>query len=471
MKYEATYDSVHQHQIPQWFHDAKFGIFIHWSLFSVPAYAGEQTKDIMEQIEAGEMEELFHNYPYAEWYLNSLRIKDSLTQAYHKKHYGDKSYYDFQKDFEEQNADLDVKEWAKFIKKAGAKYCVLVTKHHDGYCLWPSDIKNPFMPEYQSKRDFVGELTDAIRDEGLKMGLYYSGVYDWTFKTEFPIDSMQAFLLHQDMPEGYTEYSVAHFKELIDKYKPSILWNDIAFPYGYNLNELFAYYYNNVEDGVIDDRWNQVKVPRTPEEWATFSAGAQTQAGLVNTTTHYDFVTPEYKVYDEVQTQKWETTRGIGRSFGFNRTESGSDYLTGKEIIDMLIQVVSRNGNVLLNIGPRADGTIQFEQVKPLLETGAWLEVNGEAIYATRPYDVPELKDCCGNAVCFTQTDEAVYAISLRTELADKLNIIGMNIPEGKKVTLLGTGEVQYENIGDNVRIYIPENYTKELAYAFKIEK
>ena len=154
--------------------------------------------------------------------------------------------------------------------------------------------------------------------------------------------------------------------------------------------------------------WPLFKVPRTPEEWAAFSAGAQTQAGLVNTTTHYDYVTPEYKIYDEV---------------------------------------------------------------KPLLETGAWLDVNGEAIYATRPYDVPELKDCCGNAVCFTQTDEALYAISLREELADKLNIIGMNIPEGKKVTLLGTGEVQYENMGDNVRIYIPENYTKEKAYAFKIEK
>lgn len=470
MKYEPTYESVHQHQIPKWYDDAKFGIFIHWSLFSVPAFAAEQTKDMSEQMEE-DMSATFANNPYAEWYLNSLRIPGSPTQAYHKKHYGDKEYWDFQKDFEEQNANLDVKEWAKLIKKAGAKYVVLVTKHHDGYTLWPTDTPNPFHEGYYSKRDFVGELTDAVRAEGMKMGLYYSGVYDWTFKTDRPIDSPQGFIDHQGMPEGYTAYSVAHFKELIDKYKPSILWNDIAFPYGYNLNELFAYYYNNVEDGVIDDRWNQIQVPKTEEEWKAFESKAGLGDFLENNTTHYDFKTPEYRIYDEVQPYKWETTRGIGRSFGFNRTESGSDYLTGKQIVDMLVRVVSRNGNMLLNIGPRADGTIPFEQMKPLMETGAWLEVNGEGIYATRPNDVPERKDCCGEPVVFTQNEEAVFAISLREELPNTLTIKDFNIPAGKDVTLLGTGKVAYENVGNDVTITIPENYTKELAYTFKITK
>ncbi len=468
MKFEPTYESVHQHQLPKWYDDAKFGIFIHWGLFSVPAFAAEQTQDISESMDQ-DMAATFANNPYAEWYLNSLRIPGSPTQAFHKKHFGDKSYYDFQKDFEEQNANLDVHDWAKLIKKAGAKYCVLVTKHHDGYTLWPADHKNPFIEGYYSKRDFVGELTDAIREEGLKMGLYYSGVYDWTFKTDRPIDGPRGFIDHQGMSEEYTQYSLAHFHELIDKYHPSILWNDIAFPYGYNLNELFAYYYNNVEDGVIDDRWNQIQVPKTEEEWEEFEKKAGLGAFLANTTTHYDYVTPEYKIFDEVQPYKWETTRGIGRSFGFNRTETGSDYLTGKQIVDMLVLVVSRNGNMLLNIGPRADGTIPFEQVKPLLETGEWLELNGEAIYGTRPNDIPEVKDADGYSVCFTKTEDALYAISLAPELGKAVKLAGFQIPEGKTVTLLGTGEVHYKVEGEDTLIFIPEDYKKELAYTFKI--
>ncbi|MCR5005938.1 MAG: alpha-L-fucosidase [Clostridiales bacterium] len=468
MHYEPTYESVHQHQLPKWYDDAKFGIFIHWSLFSVPAFAAEQTQTIAEQ---EDMSAMFANNPYAEWYLNSLRIPGSPTQAFHKKHFGDKSYFDFQKDFEEQNAGLDVHDWAKLIKKAGAKYCVLVTKHHDGYTLWPTDTPNPHIEGYYSKRDFVGELTDAIREEGLKMGLYYSGVYDWTFKTDRPIDGPLGFVDHQGMPEEYLPYSVAHFRELIDKYKPSILWNDIAFPYGYNLNELFAYYYNTVEDGVIDDRWNQIQVPKTEEEWKAFQAEGRFEEVMKNTTTHYDFITPEYRIFDEVQPYKWETTRGIGRSFGFNRTETGSDYLTGKQIIDMLVQVVSRNGNMLLNIGPRADGTIPFEQVKPLLEVGAWLEENGEAIYGTRPYTVPEVKDQNGTPICFTQTEEAVYAISLADKLEKAVRLIGYKVCDDAEVTLIGTGAVHHKVEGEDTLLFIPDDYKKAAAYTFKIKK
>ena len=109
------------------------------------------------------MSATFANNPYAEWYLNLLRIPGSPTQAFHKKHYGDKSYFDFQKDFEEQNANLNADDWAKLMEQAGARYCVLVTKHHDGYTLWPTDTPNPIIPGYYSKRDFVGELTEAVR--------------------------------------------------------------------------------------------------------------------------------------------------------------------------------------------------------------------------------------------------------------------------------------------------------------------
>ncbi|MGI6173772.1 MAG: alpha-L-fucosidase [Christensenellales bacterium] len=470
MRYEPTFESVSQHKIPAWYEDAKFGIFIHWSLFSVPAFAAEQTRDISEQM-AEDMSATFANNPYAEWYLNSLRIPGSPTVAFHKKHYGDKSYFDFQKDFEEQNKDLDVDTWAKLIQDAGAKYCVLVTKHHDGYTLWPTDTPNPFHEGYYSKRDFVGELTNAIRARGMKMGMYYSGIYDWTFKTDRPIDSMRGFVEHQDMPEEYTEYSLKHLRELIDKYQPSILWNDIAFPYGYNLNELFAYYYNTVEDGVLNDRWNQLKVPRTEEEWAEFDKKAEEglHGALANNTTHYDYTTPEYAIYPDVKPYKWETTRGIGRSFGFNRTECGVDYLTGKDIIHMLARVVSRNGNMLLNIGPRADGTLPFEQVKPLLEVGAWLKVNGEAIYGTRPHTVPETEDCCGESVCFTKKEDALYAIALRENLPTNYAIKNCAIADSAKIELLGVGCIPWRREGEDIALDIPENIPAAPAYTFKI--
>lgn len=467
MKYEPTYASVHRHKVPEWFEDAKFGIFIHWSLFSVPAFAAEQTEDMALQMDK-DPEATFKNTPYAEWYLNSLRIPGSPTQAFHKKHYGDKPYRDFQKDFEEQNRDLDVSTWAKLFKKAGAKYVVLVTKHHDGYTLWPTRTPNPYIDGYYSKRDFVGEITDAVRAEGMRMGLYYSGVFDWTFKTDRPIDGARGFLEHQDMPEEYIRYSVAHLKELIDRYSPSVLWNDIGFPYGYDLNKLFAYYYNHVEDGVINDRWNQIRVPRTEKEWASVECPNGLAGLLKNTTTHYDFTTPEYRIYDSVQEEKWETTRGIGRSFGFNRTEAGSDYLTGKQIVDMLVQVVSRNGNMLLNVGPRADGTIPYEQKKPLLELGGWLETNGEAIYGTRPNTVPEVKEKNGEPVVFTRKDNTLYAISLREKLPRELVVPGISAAGGD-VTLLGTGKIRWHAESDGLHLEIPSDYEKQLAYTFRI--
>ncbi len=463
MKFEPTPESIRQHTVPAWFADAKFGIFIHWGLFSVPGFAAEQTQTITE---IGDTTATMANNPYAEWYLNSLRIPGSPTHAFHKKHFGTKSYFDFQKDFEEQNKDLDVSTWADLIQKAGARYCVMVTKHHDGYTLWPSDTPNPILKGYGSHRDFVGELTAAIRARGLKMGLYYSGVFDWTFKRDYPIDSPEGFLRHQDMPAEYTQYSASHFYELIDKYRPEILWNDIAFPYGYDLHPLFAYYYNTVEDGVINDRWSQSRVPQTAAEWEAWRKDPSSIEVIPN---HHDFDTPEYRIYDTVQEGYWETTRGIGRSFGFNRTETGSDYLTGKEVIDMLVQVVSRNGNVLLNIGPRADGTIPFEQVKPLLETGAWLETNGEAIYGTRPCPVPEIRDGEGHPVCFTQKNETVYAISLAETLSKAVRLVGYIVPDAAEVTLLGTGPVHHKTDGRDTLLFIPEGYTKEPAYAFRI--
>ncbi len=472
MRYEPTYESVHSHPLPVWYDDAKFGIFIHWSLFSVPAFAGEQHQDISESFRSGSAD-LWRNYPYAEWYLNSLRIPGSVTQEFHKKHYGSRSYESFQEDFEEQNADFDVSDWVKLIRAAGAKYAVLVTKHHDGYNLWPTANPNPRHPGYHSKRDFVGEFCDAADRAGIRAGLYYSGVFDWTFRTDVPIDGAAGYMRHQDMPAEYVDYAVRQLKELIDRYRPAVLWNDIAFPHGYDVNELFAYYYNRVEDGVIDDRWMQYLVPRTAAEWEAFEESMKGKffPPPPKERFHYDFVTAEYQELTGGRREKWECTRGIGRSFGFNRTEAGLDYLTGKQIIDLLVRVVAQNGNLLLNIGPRADGSVCQEQIKPLLETGAWLKTNGEAIYGTRPHDPVMCTDQNGNPVYFTEKGNTVYAIFLGEEPAPQMKLAGYRIPEGRCVTLCGVGPVSYTVKGADTVLKFPETCGRQPAYVFRVEK
>src|SRR5438445_363097 len=179
LHYEPTIESLSRHPLPQWYADAKLGIFVHWGLYSVPGWA--PTAHSEHDFES--LDYITHN-PYAEWYLNSMRIDDSPTQVYHKEHYGaDYDHYNFAPIFNRQIQKWNPETWAKVFHDAGAKYVVLTTKHHDGFTLWPSTTPNPTLPadRQHATRDLVGDLTSAVRKEGLRMGLYYSGGYDWTF--------------------------------------------------------------------------------------------------------------------------------------------------------------------------------------------------------------------------------------------------------------------------------------------------
>ena len=169
-KYEATVESLDRHALPEWYADAKLGIFIHWGLYSVPGWAvltPEGTK-LSEQ-------EYVKRNPYAEWYLNTLRLEGSPTQAYHKEHYGaGYDYYNFAETFNKEIQKWKPEEWAKVFKEAGARYVVLTSKHHEGFTLWPSETPNPTLPKdrQHASRDLVGELTAAVRAQGMRMGLY-----------------------------------------------------------------------------------------------------------------------------------------------------------------------------------------------------------------------------------------------------------------------------------------------------------
>ena len=197
------------------------------------------------------------NNPYAEWYLNVMRIDGSPTQAYHREHYGaDYDYYNFAPVFDREIQKWKPEAWAKVFRDAGAKYVVLTTKHHDGFTLWPSATPNPTLPadRQHATRDIVGDLSKAVRAQGLRMGLYYSGGYDWTF-VPGPIREEADYQKVKPQSEAYGKYADAHVRELIERYHPALLWNDIDYPKSGHPLELMAEYYNAVPDGVIDDRF------------------------------------------------------------------------------------------------------------------------------------------------------------------------------------------------------------------------
>lgn len=415
-----TVESLNCHEVPSWFHDAKFGIFIHWGMSSIPAFAPTD-EDFDDEFE-GNLR-LFEQSPYAEWYQNSLRMPGSRTARYHAETYGADTPYDvFRAPFEEDLKKADPREWAALAAKAGAKYLVQVTKHHDGYCLWPTAHDNPRKPGWYSQRDIIGETARAVRAEGLRYGTYYSAGLDWTF-TDDPLGNFADLILGIPEVDDYLPYAEGHMRELMERVQPDVLWNDIGYPMGDSIWEIMADYYNATPEGVLNDRWQQPGAMREMlQDPATYQAivdaanQAQKDGGdgiEPPLPPHCDFRTPEYKQYDEIQEKKWEATRGIGKSFGYRRNEPRGAILTIDDLVTSFMDIVSKNGNLLLNMGPMSDGSVPDYQIKLLEEMGAWHKTNGEGIFGTRPWLRAEGKTSTGLPVRFTQKEETVYAFVL----------------------------------------------------------
>ena len=455
MIFEPTKISIRKHEVPDWFHDAKFGIFIHWGLYSVPAFAVKELS-FAESPPEGE-EYYFKNNPYAEWYLNTLRISGSPTRDYHTNKYGENFSYDnFKQIFNKELEKWKPQEWAELFKNAGAKYVVLVTKHHDGFLLWPSKYTNPKREKYVASRNIVNELTNSIKSEGMKMGFYYSTSFDWTFNQE-PIDARTSDMINGITTPEYTEYVKNHWYELIDDYEPSILWSDIGAPPLLDLFELFAYYYNKYPDGVINDRWDKIfhKDGKVYKMRRTF---------------FYDYTTPEYKSYNVIKKKKWESNRGIGNSYGYNKMEKEGDYLTSKGLIRMLVDIVSKNGNLLLNVGPMPDGTIPELQKEVLLGIGQWLEINGEGIYGTRPWERAEGNTLDNLEIRFTHKNESLYIHLLNNPIGKMLKILALTIPQNSQIKLLGNkDQLIWQQDQEDLIINVPENLIESPVYVFKV--
>lgn len=396
LQYLPNRKSIDTHQLPDWFKGAKLGIFIHWGLYSVPAFAPTEFGDIHEIISKHGFKFHFAHNPYAEWYQNSLRINAEPYRSYHLNNFGkDFKYEDFAEIFNESIKKWDPNSWADLFKEIGARYVVLTTKHHDGFLLWNSSVKNPNIENYHASRNIVKELSEAVKSRGMKMGLYYSGALDWSFQPD-PIRDVTTQLANGPVSEEYAKYVDNHYFELIDNFNPDILWNDIAYPPKGDLYGVISYFLNKNPEGTFNDRWARIPpIARILQRTFIIKAlinyfvkMAIKKQGLVNFSPKvlHEYFTPEYAPNTALTLDKWESCRGIGRSFGFNKMEKEEHYLSNKELIHGFIDIVSKNGNLLLNIGPMADGTIPKIQVDRLKALGNWLRINEEGIFQSEPW-------------------------------------------------------------------------------------
>jgi len=432
MEYLPTKESVSRYKPPKWYQDAKLGIFIHWGLYSVPGWATKDT-DFQEALRKHGSHYWFRNNAYAEWYWNSLKLSGSATRAYHQKAYGDDFHYeDFLPLFEDATRDFDAVDWARIFKKAGAKYAVLTTKHHEGYLLWDSHYPNPHRPDFQAREDLVGAFKSAMRAGGIRPGFYYSGGPDWIYDPR-PVETLVDVMAFIPQDQGYADYVYQHYQELIARYQPDILWNDIGYPPRGELYQLLANFYNQNPEGVVNDRFGQMKMGfvskhRRIRNLLNRMIESQLKKGIdvlgSNSAPKIgNFSTPEYTQLNEVTSHKWETCRGLGKSFGYNRAETSEDLISTNDLIRMFVDIVSKNGNLLINVGPEADGKIPDIQLERLRGLGEWLDQFGEAIFETWPWIRAEGVSLSGIPLRFTQKKDFVYIFVMDDIKDNKIRI------------------------------------------------
>ena len=443
--YQPTWESLDSRPIPAWFPDAKFGIFIHWGVYSVPSWI---------RVREGRYAS------YAEWYYARVVGELKGEEDYHELTYGaDFAYRDFAPMFTAELFDPDF--WAELFAESGARYVVLTSKHHDGFCLWPT--QSPFKQNWNSmdvgpRRDLVGDLTEAVRGKGLRMGLYYS-LIEWETNRTGRTPSGR-FIAQETMDEHgipldqYVDnHVIPQLEELVTRYQPAVIFSDAGewdededF---WKTKEFLAWLYNNApnkDEVVVNDRW------------------AKGMPGQ-----HGDYYSSEYQDAEGVDAgHPWEESRGMGRSYGFNRAENINHYRTSKELVHELIDVVSRGGNLLLNVGPTGDGRIPVIMQQRLRDIGSWLQINGEAIFGTRTWTA-------GNdtTVRYTRNGTDLY-VHLLEWPEGEVRIDGLDLGEHVSVTLLGSERsIEWHVDGRSVVFTPPLMSPREMespyAYVFKI--
>ncbi len=473
----ANWASLGSYRIPGWYRDAKFGIFLHWGVYSVPAFANE-------------------------WYSRNMYIQDSPAFRHHVETYGPQSKFGY-KDFIPMftATKFNAEEWVDLFQRAGARYVVPVAEHCDGFPMYASDFTQWNAARMGPKRDVVGELAAATRKHGLHFGASshraehwwwydggntfdsdvrdpkYAGLYGPAQSTHLPEDTAKKDPdpnhLERWLPpnQAFLDDWLARSTEIIDKYHPEIFYFDWwigqpAFqPY---LQKMAAYYYDRA---------------------------AERNEGVVLTYKEHDF--PENAAVLDIERGKmdnlrllpWQTDTSVSiKSWGYVENDS---YRDAKSLIHELIDVVSKNGNLLLNVGPKADGTIPEEAKSVLLAMGKWLQQNGEAIYGTRPWLLygegntsdtksetrgKDLDTFTARDIRFTTKGDILYAIALgwpeNGELVfhtlwDKTPYLQKPI---QQIELLGSMEkLNWKQTDQGLIIELPSTKPNEIAYVFKI--
>jgi len=396
-------------------------MFVHWTPASVPAFA--PTHGTYGDLLTSGRTDAFADSPYAEWYENSLRFPSSPVARHHREVWGDRPYAAFAEDFVSGLDAWDPDEWASTFAATGARYVVLVAKHCDGWCLWPTEVTNPNVADWFSKRDLVGELATAVRRAGMRFGLYYCGGLDWTFR-DTPMGSMGGVI--NAIPRGnYPAYADAQVRELIERYAPDILWNDVAWPgTSQSLVDLFTFYYDAVPDGVVNDRWLPwsplMLTARTSMGRRMIDGAARRQAiadgGLIPPRPpHFDVRTPEYTRFAGIETTPWECVRGMDHSFAYNAASGPDDFLGRDELLETVVDVAAKGGNLLLNVGPRGvDAAIPEEQRRRLSWLAEARPALEAAVFGSRPWVVPGGTTVEGDPVRYTCRGDEVWATLLR---------------------------------------------------------
>jgi alpha-L-fucosidase len=468
--FRPDWESLQKYEVPDWYKDAKFGIFIHWGLYSVPAFANE-------------------------WYPRTMYREGSEEYKHHIATYGspDKfGYKDFIPMFKAEH--YDPAAWAELFKKSGAKYVVPVAEHHDGFAMYDSGVSDWTAAKMGPHRDLIGDLGKAVRAAGLHFGVsshrvehdFFLGV-GRTIPSDVNDPQYAAFYgpahawltnpsgTHLDNDFTYVSSAwandwLARATELVEKYHPDIVYFDWWIGQASirpNIARFAAFYYNT-------------------------SLKYGDRVGVIN---YKDYAMQEHSgVLDlergqlgDIRPLYWQTDTSISnRSWGYIKDDT---FKSAEFVVHQLIDIVSKNGNLLLNFGPRSDGTIPEPVQQVLLDVGAWLNVNGEAIYGTRPWRIygegptkvaagsfhdTDTANYTAEDFRFTTKGDVLYAIGLKWPASEEIVIHSLGQTLGSKpaqaIALLGNdAKLPFEQRSDGLHVHLPAQPPSKYAYVLRM--
>jgi alpha-L-fucosidase len=459
-KWKPTPESIDSHQAPDWFQDAKFGMFIDWGLWSVAGWAPKKEKGAM----------------YPDWY--ELRLDtDSAFIKYHEKNWG--------KDFKRDDfiplftaGEYDPEKLVKIAVDAGMKYVVPFSKHHSGFCLWPSSYTQRDAVDMSPKRDLIKPIVESCKKQGLKFGFYFS-VEEWEYplidtrgkikprfweiKNRPSLEELEKRVGGKIPVKNFAkDYIIPQAVEFIDQYDPDLIWYDGEWTTDVNelgTYEISSYFYNQAEgrkEVAVNDRYGIKDGKRLRFERGDFF------------TSEYHSLTDENKK----STHAWEECRGISQSFGYNWQDTEANVINTKAFIDMFVDIVAKGGNLLLIVNLDGQGALPELQEKRLIDIGKWLKVNGEGIYSTRSY-----AQQVEGPVSYTQSKDGRYLYAIIKDWPGiELNLKGVHPIKNSKIEMLGNDQnLKWINTTDGISIDLPskmqdpENRPCNYAWIVKI--